>query len=63
MRFDTIEVGDINYAREVIQQAVNNLDSHANLTSSSWHLTASSRLLAAKPPGPPFALLNIQSIF
>jgi len=33
MRFDTIEVGDINYAREVIQQAVTNLGSHANIVS------------------------------
>ncbi len=33
MRFNTIEVGDINYAREVIQQAVNNLGSHANIVS------------------------------
>jgi len=33
MRFDTIEVGDINYAREVIQQAVSNLGSHANIVS------------------------------
>ena len=33
MRFDTIEVGDINYAREVIQQAVTNLGSHADIVS------------------------------
>ena len=33
MRFDTIEVGDSNYAREVIQQAVSNLGSHANIVS------------------------------
>jgi len=33
MRFDTIEVGDINYAREVIEQAVTNLGSHAGIVS------------------------------
>jgi len=33
MRFATIEVGDINYAREVIQQAVSNLGSHAGIVS------------------------------
>jgi len=33
MRFDTIEVSDINYAREVIQQAVTNLGSHATIVS------------------------------
>jgi len=33
MRFATIEVADINYAREVIQQAVNNLGTHATIVS------------------------------
>jgi hypothetical protein len=33
MRFATIEVADINYAREVIQQAVGNLGSHATIVS------------------------------
>jgi hypothetical protein len=33
MRFATIEVADINYAREVIQQAVNNLGAHATMVS------------------------------
>ncbi len=33
MRFATIEVGDINYAREVIEQAVTNLGSHAEIVS------------------------------
>jgi hypothetical protein len=33
MRFATIEVADINYAREVVQQAVSNLGSHATIVS------------------------------
>jgi len=33
MRFATIEVADINYAREVIQQAVNNLGTYATIVS------------------------------
>jgi len=33
MRFATIEVPDIQYAREVIQQAVTNLGSHASIVS------------------------------
>jgi hypothetical protein len=33
MRFATIEVSDINYAREVIQQAVTNLGTHATIVS------------------------------
>jgi len=33
MRFATIEVSDIQYAQEIIQQAVNNLGSHAEIVS------------------------------
>ena len=33
MRFATIEVADINYAREVIQQAISNLGTHATIVS------------------------------
>jgi hypothetical protein len=36
MRFATIEVGDINYAREVIEQAVTNLGNHANIASIAF---------------------------
>jgi len=36
MRFATIEVGDINYAREVIEQAVANLGNHANIASIAF---------------------------
>lgn len=36
MRFATIEVGDINYAREVIEQAVANLGNHANSASIAF---------------------------
>jgi hypothetical protein len=32
MRFATIEVGDINFAKEVIQQAIINLGDHAKIT-------------------------------
>ena len=35
LRFATIEVGDIIYAREVIQQAITNLGSHATIASIS----------------------------
>ena len=33
MRFATIEVADINFAKEVIQQAITNLGDHAKITS------------------------------
>ncbi len=33
MRFATIEVADINYARQVVQQAVSNLGTHATIVS------------------------------
>jgi len=33
MRFSTIEVADINFAKEVIQQAITNLGNHAKITS------------------------------
>lgn len=33
MRFATIEVNDINFAKEVIQQAITNLGDHAKITS------------------------------
>ncbi|MDA3790493.1 MAG: transposase, partial [Desulfobacula sp.] len=33
MRFTTIEVHDINLAQEVVQQAIDNLGDHANITS------------------------------
>jgi len=36
MRFATIEVGDINYAREVIEQALTNLGNHANIASIAF---------------------------
>jgi len=36
MRFATIEVGDINYAREVIEQAITNLGNHANIASIAF---------------------------
>jgi hypothetical protein len=36
MRFATIEVSDINYAREVIEQAVTNLGNHANIASIAF---------------------------
>jgi hypothetical protein len=36
MRFATIEVGDINYAREVIERALTNLGSHANIASIAF---------------------------
>jgi hypothetical protein len=35
MRFATIEVNDINFAQEVIQQAITNLGEHAKITSIS----------------------------
>jgi len=36
MRFTTIEVGDINMAREVVQQAVDNLGTHARMSSLAF---------------------------
>jgi len=33
MRFATIEVADINFAKEVIRQAITNLGDHAKITS------------------------------
>jgi len=52
MRFDTIEVSDINYAREVIQQAVTNCGSHANIVSIAmdrrfWELQMFDRIITA----------------
>ncbi|MCD4720210.1 MAG: hypothetical protein K8S13_10185 [Desulfobacula sp.] len=33
MRFTTIEVHDINFAQEVVQQAIDNLGKHAKIIS------------------------------
>jgi len=33
MRFSTIEVNDLNFAKEVIQQAITNMGDHAKITS------------------------------
>jgi len=33
MRFATIEVADINFAKEIIQQAINNMGEHSKITS------------------------------
>jgi hypothetical protein len=33
MRFATIEVNDLHFAKEVIQQAITNMGDHAKITS------------------------------